>query len=329
MTKMSMQMAAVASLLWGSTTLAQVKPASAGPELAASESVAPGEIIVTARRRAESAQKVPIALTALSGEQAAPPGTLGLTQVSQLAPSLQLTATNARQTNINIRGLGATPAFASLGLEYGVGVYVDQVYLSRPAQTAFDLFDLERVEVLRGPQGTLFGKNTTAGAINISTRAPTFDPEFRSELSVGNYRSVQARATGSTGITDRIAVRLTVTDTTRDRGFIRNVRGGRLADLHSFATRGQLLLKLSDTAELRLIADYSDLKQDCCIGTVTSVRTTRIDGIPLPANFFQRAARFGYQPLPEDRSCAEDRRRHRHPGHRCRQRHGHLSYRMA
>ncbi|MDT0576601.1 Plug domain-containing protein, partial [Croceicoccus sp. F390] len=132
-------------------------------ETSAREMEEGGDIIVTARRREESAQKVPISLTALSGDQVAPPGVVGLTQVAQLAPSLQLTATNARQTNINIRGLGATPAFASLGLEYGVGVYVDQVYLSRPSQMAFDLYDLERVEVLRGPQGTLFGKNTTAG----------------------------------------------------------------------------------------------------------------------------------------------------------------------
>ena len=93
---------------------------------------AQGEIIVTARRRAESAQDVPIALTALSGDAVTAPGTVGLSQVAQLAPSLQLTATNPRNTNINIRGLGATPAFASPGLEYGVGVYVDQVYLSRP-----------------------------------------------------------------------------------------------------------------------------------------------------------------------------------------------------
>jgi len=297
---MKRSFAAAASLLLGGTAFAQdePQPASASPEVRVAEAY--GDIIVTARRRAESAQKVPIALTALSGEQVAPPGVLGLTQVSQLAPSLQLTATNARQTNINIRGLGATPAFASLGLEYGVGVYVDQVYLSRPAQTAFDLFDLERVEVLRGPQGTLFGKNTTAGAINISSRAPSFDPEFTGELSLGNYGAFQARATGSTAITDDVAVRLTVTNTTRERGFIRNVRGGRLADLHSFSGRGQLLFKLSDAASLRLIGDYSDLSQDCCIGTMTSVRTTRVDGSPLPNNFYQRAARFNYQPLPID-----------------------------
>ncbi len=262
---------------------------------------ADGTIVVTARRREERAQDVPIAVTALSNAQVATPGVVGLTQVAQLAPSLQITATNARQTNINIRGLGATPAFASLGLEYGVGVYVDQVYYSRPAQAAFDLYDLERVEVLRGPQGTLFGKNTTAGAINILSQAPVFEPEFRGELSLGNYRSVQARATGSTPLSDTLAVRLTVSDTVRDKGFLLNVRNGkRVSDLRTASGRGQILWKPTETLTARLIADYSSFDQDCCIGTTTGVRTTRVDGSPLPNNFNVRVARFGYQPLPID-----------------------------
>ncbi|WP_157220644.1 TonB-dependent receptor [Flavisphingomonas formosensis] len=260
-----------------------------------------GDIVVTARRRAESAQNVPIALTALTGPQVSAPGAIGLTQVAQLAPSLQLTATNPRQTNINIRGLGATPAFASLGLEYGVGVYVDQVYYSRPAQSAFDLYDLERVEVLRGPQGTLFGKNTTAGAINITSAEPSFTPSMRAEFSVGNYQSIQARATGTAPITDTVAVRLTITDTTRNDGFQRNViTGDRVHDLHSFGARGQILFKPNERFKLRLIGDYSDLNQDCCTGVTTTIRTTRVDGSALPNNFLQRVARFGYTPLPID-----------------------------
>ncbi|SNT00126.1 iron complex outermembrane recepter protein [Sphingomonas laterariae] len=258
-------------------------------------------IVVTARRRTERAQDVPIALTALNDEQVAVPGTMGLTQVAQLAPSLQITATNARQTNINIRGLGATPAFASLGVEYGVGIYVDQVYYSRPTQAAFDLYDLERLEVLRGPQGTLFGKNTTAGAINITTRAPSFDPEVRGELSIGNYQLTQLRASGSAPITDTLAVRVSVTDTIRDKGFSVNVRdGSRKNDLRSFSVRGQLLFKPTDNFSLRLIADHSDLQQDCCIGSMTTVRQTRLDGSAVPNDFYARAARFGYTPLPID-----------------------------
>ncbi len=262
---------------------------------------AQGEIIVTARRRAESAQDVPIALTALSGDAVTAPGTVGLSQVAQLAPSLQLTATNPRNTNINIRGLGATPAFASPGLEYGVGVYVDQVYLSRPTQSAFDLYDIAQVEVLRGPQGTLFGKNTTAGAINILTQEPEFTPSARGELSLGNYRSIQARATGTAPITDKLAVRLSFTDTVRDKGFqtIRDT-GKRVHDLYSLGLRGQLLWEPSDIFRVRLIGDYSEQRQNCCIGVTTAIRTTRVDGSPLPANFLQRVDRFDYTPLPID-----------------------------
>lgn len=295
----------IAGLLVGISgeALAAEQQASAGDAGSQAETTKGGEddIVVTARRRVERAQDVPIALTALADDQVAVPGSVGLSQVAQMAPSLQLTTTNARQTNINIRGLGATPAFASLGLEYGVGVYVDQVYFSRPTQAAFDLYDLERIEVLRGPQGTLFGKNTTAGAINVTTRAPSFDPEFRGELSGGNYQSFQVRAMGSAPINDKVAVRVSVTDTIRNQGYFRNVRdGSRLNDMHNWGVREQLLFKPSDAVSLRLIADFSHLKQNCCIGTLTSVLTTRVDGTPLPANFYQRAARFGYQPLPID-----------------------------
>lgn len=259
-------------------------------------------IVVTARRRAESAQDVPIALTALSNEQVAVPGAIGLTQISQLAPSLQITSTNVRQTNINIRGLGATPAFASLGLEYGVGVYVDQIYYSRPTQAAFDLYDLQQVEVLRGPQGTLFGKNTTAGAIHITTQAPTFEPEFRGEISLGNYRSGQVRATGSIPLTDTLAARITVTNTLRDKGFMKHATTRqRYTDLRTFSVRGQLLFAPNDALSVRLIGDYSELTQDCCIGVTPHIRTTRVDGSPLPNNFYDRIARFpGYTPRTID-----------------------------
>jgi len=266
----------------------------------------PDDIVVTARRREERVQDVPIAVTALTGEQVQQPGALGLSQVQQLAPSLQLTQTNARNTNINIRGLGATPAFASLGLEYGVGVYVDQVYYSRPTQAAFDLYDIARVEVLRGPQGTLFGKNTTAGAINITTQAPTFTPEMRGELSLGNYQFVQARATASAPISDTLAFRFTFSDTNRDKGFMRNVRlGTRLHDLHALSLKGQLLFAPSDAFKARLIADYSDFSQKCCVGVNSAFRTTRVDGSPLPNSFAVRAARFGYIALPIDLGARE------------------------
>ena len=135
-----------------------------------------GDILVTARRRAEPSQSVPIALSVLGSEQIARTGTFTIQQVSQQAPTLQYTSSNPRNTALTVRGLGVSFGLANDGLEQGVGFYVDQVYNSRPAASAFDLLDIERVEILRGPQGTLFGKNTTAGAVNITTKLPTFDP---------------------------------------------------------------------------------------------------------------------------------------------------------
>src|SRR4030095_10494995 len=102
-------------------------------------------------------------------------GVNNIQQLTQLAPSAQVLSPNGRNTAITIRGLGASYGLANDGLEQGVGVYVDQVYNSRPASATFDFVDIDRVEVLRGPQGTLFGKNTTAGALNITTRDPSFD----------------------------------------------------------------------------------------------------------------------------------------------------------
>jgi iron complex outermembrane receptor protein len=108
-------------------------------------------------------------------------------------PTVQLYASNARNTTLNIRGLGSTFGLTNDGIDPGVGFYVDGVYYARPAATALDFIDTERIEVLRGPQGTLFGKNTTAGAFNITTKDATFRPTANFEISGGNYGFLQAK----------------------------------------------------------------------------------------------------------------------------------------
>ncbi|RJG56218.1 Plug domain-containing protein [Sphingobium terrigena] len=148
---------------------------------------------VTARRRDESAQDVPIALSVVGAEQLAATGNFSLGQSQQLVPSLQIFSYNPRNTNINIRGLGSNVSLTNDGLENGVGVYVDNVYYGRVGQSQFDLVALQQIEILRGPQGTLFGKNTTAGAINISTRGPSFETEFSGEATLGDYGYHQLR----------------------------------------------------------------------------------------------------------------------------------------
>ncbi|WP_430637566.1 TonB-dependent receptor plug domain-containing protein [Sphingomonas hankookensis] len=136
-----------------------------------------GEIVVTARRRAETVQQVPIAMSVIGGTTLADTGAYNVSRLTQLQPTLQFYSTNPRNSAANIRGLGAPFGLTNDGIEQGVGIYVDGVYYSRIASATFDFTDTERIEILRGPQGTLYGKNTTAGAINIATRRPSFTPK--------------------------------------------------------------------------------------------------------------------------------------------------------
>jgi len=252
------------------------------------------EIIVSARRRDERAQDVPIALTAVSGETLERTGAINLTQIAQLTPSLVIRNNNARNTFANIRGLGSNAA-QNDGLEVGVGFYVDDVYYGRIGSSQFDLIDLERVEVLRGPQGTLFGKNTTAGAINITTRAPSFDFGFTGEVSLGEdgYRQARASVTGPI-VDDLIAFRVTGSYTERD-GTLFNLYDGReINDYQNVNVRGQLLLTPAPNFEIRLIGDYSKQDSYSRISSLVGVFTEYANGAPLNNNHLQRAARGGY-----------------------------------
>ena len=225
------------------------------------------EVVVTARRRPEPAARVPAALSVIDSELIERSYTVNTQQLSLLVPSLNYSSANPRNTAITIRGLGSSVVAVSQandGLESGVGFYVDQVYHGRPVTAAFDFVDIDQIEVLRGPQGTLFGKNTTAGAINITTRLPTFTAEARGEISYGAYNYLQARAAVSGPITSNLAVRVSGLFTRRD-GIIRNVALDRdQNDLGNQAVRGQLLWKPTETLTLRLIADFTRFKSECC-----------------------------------------------------------------
>ena len=251
------------------------------------------QVIVTARRREENAQDVPIALTVLGGEALEAAGTYNVQQITQLAPSLQFGSFNPRNTTVNIRGLGNNVGLANDGLEVGVGFYIDQVYYSRPAAATFDLVDIERVEILRGPQGTLFGKNTTAGALNIITRAPSFTPEATGELTVGDYGFIQAKASVSGPLSSTWAGRLSVASTTRD-GLIDNVTTGQdVNNQDNLAVRGQLLWKPNDTFNVRLSADYNRQETDCCLLVFAGAAPTLK---PAGAQFAALAGNIGYSP---------------------------------
>jgi iron complex outermembrane receptor protein len=259
----------------------------------------PAIVVTASRRRDENAQDVPIALSVVTADALARKGDYTLLQIQQQVPSLQVFSFNARNTNINIRGLGSNVSLTTDGLENGVGFYIDNVYYGRVGLSQFDLVDLDRIEVLRGPQGTLFGKNTTSGVINITSRAPSFTPEFSAEATYGNYDYVQLRASASGALVpDLVAVRLSGALTNRD-GFLYNTTTQTDAqDYYNASVRGQVLITPSDAVEIKLIGDYSRQKQNFVLNVFTANHTTYEDGAPIPNNFLDRAARFPGYVLP-------------------------------
>ena len=204
---------------------------------------------------------------------------------------------NARNTNINIRGLDSN-AIANDGLETGVGFYVDDVYFGRIGQSQFDLVDLDRIEVLRGPQGTLFGKNTTAGAISVTIKALSFTPECHGEASVDDYGYYQLRGSASGALVgDSVAYRISLSDTHRD-GFVTNVHDGdKSNDYQNFSARAQSLFKPGDSLSLRLIGNYSKKKQHALLNSQIATFSTYDSGVAISNNFLQRAARVNYTPV--------------------------------
>ncbi|MEK1907545.1 MAG: TonB-dependent receptor [Pseudomonas sp.] len=215
-----------------------------------------GKVTVTARRRAEDAQSVPTPITALSGADLETQKVYRIQDLQQALPSVNVAYVHARVSSLAVRGIGNNPA--SDGLEGSAGIYLDNVYLGRPGMAAFDLLDIEQLELLRGPQGTLFGKNTTAGVLNITTRKPTFTPERTLEISGGERGYFQGKGSVSGGLTDTLAGRLGFYRT-REDGYLDNDYDGRtLLGGEREGLRGQLLFQPNDDFNLRWISDYNE-----------------------------------------------------------------------
>ncbi|VVO80986.1 Vitamin B12 transporter BtuB [Pseudomonas fluorescens] len=235
-------------------------------------------VTVTTRRREESSQDVPTPMSVVSGQNLETQRVYRIQDLQQLVPSVNVAYMHARQSSVSIRGLGNNPA--SDGLEGSVGLYIDNVYLGRPGMAVFDLMDIEQLEVLRGPQGTLFGKNTTAGVINISTRAPSFTPERSIETSVGEDGYFQTKGTISGPLNDELAGRFSAYRTRSD-GDIKNEYDGH--DLNGGSREGfraQLLFKPNENFNLRWIGDYNE--EDSSAGTRVLYNTgPTINGVNL------------------------------------------------
>jgi iron complex outermembrane receptor protein len=280
-------------------------PAAAQQEVA--DAAAPlEEVTVTARRRAEAAQDVPIPVSVVSGQLIADVGSFNVNRVKELIPTVQLYSSNPRNTALNIRGLGTTYGLTNDGIDGGVGFYVDGVYYARPAAASLDFLDVERLEVLRGPQGTLFGKNTTAGALVVTTRKPSFTPEATFELGYGNEDFVQAKGSFSGPLGEKFAGRISFSSTQRD-GNIYNVRTNEWVDtLDNQGVRAQLLFTPSDKIEVTAAIDYTAQDPNGYAQVLAGVAPTLR---PAYRQFDAIVADLGYTPVslnPYDRVTDTD-----------------------
>jgi iron complex outermembrane receptor protein len=290
--------ALAAASTWGPPARAQTAPPP--PPVPQSQPVALKPIVINARHRVERAQSVPVSLTTVSPEQIKTVGSSNINKLQQLVPSLTVDSFNPRNTSLNIRGIGAVPNLANDGLEGGVGVYVDGVLLARPAQTVFDLPDLQDIEVLRGPQGTLFGKNTVAGAININTRLPSFAPELDGSISFGTQHYVQLSAYASSALfgSDKLAFSLAVQGTQHE-GYLSNiVDGQRYSNQNDKGVRAQILADVTPALTIRAIGFYSTQTENCCVnlpvGIVTNYAPGHDNGGPFLPSVLTRYSNLGY-----------------------------------
>lgn len=233
------------------------------------------EVVVSSRRRIEKVQDVPIAISVITGKQAEQSGAFNVNRIKELVPSVQLYSSNPRNTGINIRSLGSPFGLTNDGIDPGVGFYVDGVYYARPAATTLDFIDIDQIEVLRGPQGSLFGKNTTSGAFNITTRKPSFTSGANFEVSYGNYNFLQAKASITGALSSKIAGRISFSGTQRD-GLIDNVATGKRTNtLNNQGIKGQLLYTPSEKTNIILAADITTQRPDGYAQVVTGVAPTQ------------------------------------------------------
>lgn len=243
------------------------------------------DIIVTATKREERLIDVPVAVTAVGGEQLENSGVTDIRELTGLAPSVQFqTPGGGADSSIRVRGIGTTST--NPGLESAVGVVIDGVARARTGVALSELGDLERIEVLRGPQGTLFGRNTSAGLINVVTKTPdTSAFGVRAEATYGNYNDIRVAGSINIPLSDNAALRVEGSKETRD-GFYPDANSDeRLDNLDRAFVRAKLLYRPSDTMRWMFSADYTTRGENCCVavlaiagptyGLVNSLSTAR------------------------------------------------------
>ncbi|MGB5354677.1 MAG: TonB-dependent receptor, partial [Woeseia sp.] len=223
------------------------------------------EILVTAQKREQNIQDVPVAVTAYSGRMLEESGIKDITELASVAPSLNANQSqNSTTSSFSIRGIGTSSQ--NFGLESSVGLYIDNVYRGRQSAIINNLVDIAAVEVLRGPQGTLFGKNTPSGAINMTTVRAGHDRNAFAEVTAGEYGLLNlAAATNVSLIDDVLAMRATVYSGVRD-GYVSDLNLGsdKINDRDRAGARLQFYYTPNDDLDIRVVADYGQINETCC-----------------------------------------------------------------
>jgi outer membrane receptor protein involved in Fe transport len=244
---------------------AMLVPAAYAQTAQAEEDSGDEPIIVTATLRAMDVQDIPLAVTAVAPEALERQGVNDIKNLASISPSIniQSSQTETQGTSIKVRGVGTTGN--NTGLESSVGVFIDGVYQSRPGVALGDLVDIERLEILRGPQGTLFGRNTSAGALNVSTKRPSLSTtEGFVNASYGNYNFMNMQAGVSVPVVQDVAG-LRVSGTWRKRdGYLKSPTGAESNDRDRYMLRGQLYIEPNADVSIRLLADYAKTDEQCC-----------------------------------------------------------------
>ncbi len=220
---------------------------------------------VTANKREENIQEVPVSVTALGADFVEETGLTDFEGIQKFVPNLAiLGGTDTRSTSIRIRGIGSVGTNA--GIDPSVGLFIDGVYQGRAGMSMSDLMDIQGIEVLRGPQGTLYGKNTAAGLISINTADPSYDFSSLVEGTLGNYNFMQARAMVNVPIIDeRWATRTSFYRTVRE-GWDENLYdGSRVNDLEKWGIRHKWLVDFTDELSVVFAGDYANQTSDCCV----------------------------------------------------------------
>lgn len=264
--------AALAAVLGlGHTAVAQTVAGATTPLTAAPTDAKPAqveEIVVTAQKRSERLQDAPVAVTAFSSQSLAARGITNVSQIGQYTPSLLIQPTNrpgggGSSIAAYIRGVGTGDY--NIPTDPAIGVYIDGVYLARSLGGLMSLTDIQRIEVLKGPQGTLYGRNTLGGAISIVTEQPKLsgDPEYMIQGRIGSYQRHDISASiNAPIIEDKVGGKLSIAWLNSDGYGKDYYNGERLSDEHRVILRGGLMFKLEDHLTLDLSADYTRQRQN-------------------------------------------------------------------